>query len=189
MAKKKKKSLTKGVVKELGRRARSEAEGRRDYVTSTFISRLESLIPTQLRWIFPFITGFQPTLEEEEEEGTAGTAVEVADSRKAPQIVEPLYTQYRCRWGDPLTCEYLQQTVQQSPETKSCRECGFPATLPEKAEIRGSRGRYRVEHLIGRRGMGRLYQGTQLSNSHQVLIKEYLLPDYCFNPEEAKARK
>jgi hypothetical protein len=37
--------------------------------------------------------------------------------------------------------------------------------------------------------MGRLYRGTQLSNSHPVLIKEYLLPDYCFNPEEAKVRK
>jgi ABC-type phosphate transport system substrate-binding protein len=187
--KKKKKNLTKGVFKELGRRASSEAEGRRDYVISTFRSRLESLVPTQLRWLFPFVTEFKPTLEDEEEEATVGTQVKVAESLKAPQIVEPLYTQYRCRWGDPLTCEYLQQTVQQSPETKSCRECGFPATLPEKAEIRGSRGRYRVERLIGRRGMGRLYQGTQLSNSHQVLIKEYLLPDYCFNQEEANARK
>lgn len=189
MAKKKKKNLTKGVVEELGRRASSEAAGRRDYVASTVRSRLESLVPTQLRWLFPFVTGFKPTLEDEEEEATVAMQVKVAESTIAPQIIEPLYTQYRCRWGDPLTCEYLQQTVQQSPETKSCRECGFPATLPEKAEIRGSRGRYRVERLIGRRGMGRLYQGTQLSNSHQVLIKEYLLPNYCFNPEEAKTRK
>jgi len=39
------------------------------------------------------------------------------------------------------------------------------------------------------RGLGRLYEGTQLSDSQRVVIKEYLLPDRYFNPEEASARK
>ncbi|GAB4175242.1 MAG: serine/threonine protein kinase [Coleofasciculaceae cyanobacterium] len=185
----KKKKLTRRVLGELSRRASSEAAGRRDFLISNLRSRLESLVPAQIRWLFPFVTQFKPTLEEEEEETAVGTAIEGVELRKATPVVEPLYTQYRCRWGDPLTCEHLQKTVQQDPELKYCRECGFPAPLSEKAEIRGSRGRYRVEGLLGRRGMGRLYRGIQLSNNHQVVIREYLLPDRYFNSEDVKTCK
>ncbi|MEW6496585.1 MAG: hypothetical protein AB1589_29300, partial [Cyanobacteriota bacterium] len=186
----KKKKLTRRVLGELSRRASSEAAGRRDFVISNVRSRLESFIPANLRWLFPFIAEFKtPSEEELEEEAAIATAVKEAESRKTHLVAEPIYTKYRCRWADALTCEYLQQTVQESPETKYCRECGFPAVLSEKAEIRGNRGRYRVEHLLRRRGMGRLYRGTQLSNSQPIVIKEYLLPDRYFNPEEAKVRK
>ncbi len=185
----KKKKLTKRVLGELSRRASSEAASRREFVKSTIRTRLENLVPANLRWLLPFVEEFKRDQEEEEEEATFGTPVEVADARKAPQVVEPLYIQYRCSWGDPLTCDRLQQTVLQNPEAKYCRECGFPAILPQKAEIRGSRGRYRIESLLGRRGMGRLYRSTQLSNNQLVVIKEYLLPERCFNQEEAKARQ
>jgi hypothetical protein len=71
MAKKKKKqNLTKGVFKELGRRASSEAAGRQEFAKSNLISRLESLIPERLRWLFPFIEDFRPSKEEDDEEAT-----------------------------------------------------------------------------------------------------------------------
>jgi hypothetical protein len=186
----KKKNLTKRISEEFSTRASSEAASRRDYLKSSVRSRLESLVPFHLRWLLPFVEEeFKRDREEEEEETTVGTPIEVAESRKVPQSVEPSYTQYLCSWSDPLTCERLQQTVEQNPEAKYCLKCGFPAPLLEKAEIHGTRGRYRIESLVGRRGMGRLYRGIQVSNSQQVVIKEYLLPENCFNQEEAKARK
>jgi len=189
MAKKKKKqSLTKGVFKELGRRASSEAASKQEFAKSNLISRLESLIPERLRWLFPFVTGFRPAEEEDEEDATLDTPTEVVDSRRV-SLVEPLYLEYRCQQGNPLNCAILQQIDRKGPEAKYCWECGFPALLLEKAEIRGIRGRYRVDRLLTSRGLGRLYQGTQLSDSQRVVIKEYLLPDRYFNPAEATARK
>lgn len=190
MAKTKKKNITKRVFGELSRRASSEASSRQDFVKSSIRTRIENLVPTNLRWLLPFIEDFKSGQVEDEEEATVETAIEVADSsRQVSQVVEPLYPEYRCIWGNPLTCDRLQQTVQQQVGAKYCRECGFPTTLPQKAEIRGNRGRYRVEGLLSRRGLGQLYQGIQLSDSQPVVIKEYLLPDRCFNQEEASTRK
>jgi hypothetical protein len=146
--KKKKKNLTKGVFKELGRRGRSEAASRQEFLKSNLISRLESFIPERLRWLFPFVTGFRRAEEEDEEEGTLGTPTEIADFRRISQFVEPLYLNYPCQQGNPLNCDRLQQADQKSPEVKYCQECGFPALLLEKAEIRGNRGRYQVESLL-----------------------------------------
>ena len=156
-------------------------------------------VPRPVQYALPWIRYIRAEvdkeLEEEEkakeqalnDQEVAQTAI--APSRKLPDGVEPLYKQYRCWCGDPLSCHWPQDTVQQDPESKYCLECSFPATLAEKSEIRGSRGRYRVEGLLSRRGLGRLYQGIQLSDSQRVVIKEYLLPDRCFNQEEAQARK
>ena len=166
----KKKKLTKRISEEFSRRASSEAASRRELVKSELRTRLENLVPANLRWLLPFVGEFKRDQQEEEEEATVETPIEVADARKAPQVVEPLYIQYRCSWGDPLTCNRLQQTVQQNPEAKYCRECGFPAILPQIAEIRGSRGRYRIESLLDRRGMGRLYRSTQVSNNQMDVI-------------------
>ncbi len=189
----KKKNISKRVGKELSRRATSEAASRWGFFTSSVTSRVFNLVPARLRWLIPFVDDLRHERweDEDEEEATVDTPREVAQGeyRKVPQVLEPSYTQYRCSWGDPLTCDRLQQSMAQNPEAKYCQECGFPVTLLEKAEIRGSRGRYRVESLLGRRGLGRLYRATQLSNSHQVVIKEYLLPDRYFNQEEARIRK
>lgn len=190
MAKKKqKKNLTKGVFKEIGRRGRSEAVSRQEFLKSDLTTRLEGLIPERLRWLFPFISDFRPTQEEEEEEADLGKLTEITDVRRVTQFVEPLYTSYSCQQGNPLNCDRLQQADQKSPEFKYCQECGFPALLLEKAEIRGNRGRYRVENFLISRGLGRLYQGIQISDNQRVVIKEYLLPGRYFNPEEATARK
>jgi serine/threonine protein kinase len=61
--------------------------------------------------------------------------------------------------------------------------------LPKDREIRGRRGRYRVEGFLQDGESIRVYQGTQVMNSKPILIKEYLLPDGVFNQKEAKERK
>jgi len=104
-------------------------------------------------------------------------------------LFEPFYKEYRCSRNAPLSCDQPQQTVQQLPGAKFCLECGFPVTLADKAEIRGNRGTYQVISFLGSRGMGRLYSGIQLSDSQPVAIKEYLLPNRCFNAEETRQRQ
>ncbi|MBD2211953.1 substrate-binding domain-containing protein [Calothrix sp. FACHB-156] len=104
-------------------------------------------------------------------------------------LPEPVYQEYFCSRNAPLSCDRLQQTTKEFPKAKFCLECGFPALLPEKAEIKGSRGSYQVTRLVGSRGTGRLYLGIQLSNNQPVVIKEYLLPDGCFNQEETRQRQ
>ncbi len=68
-------------------------------------------------------------------------------------------------------------------------ECGFPTTLSPQREIKGRRGTYQVKHYLGARGWGRLYAGMRLSDAQPVVIKEYLLPNRCFNAEEARQRQ
>jgi ABC-type phosphate transport system substrate-binding protein len=104
-------------------------------------------------------------------------------------LLGPFSQEYRCSRNAPLNCDQPQQTIQQVPGAKFCLECGFPATLPSKAEIRGSRGTYQVTSFLGTRGMGRLYTGVQLNNNQPVVIKEYLLPNRCFDAEEARQRQ
>lgn len=189
--KKKKKNLTKGVFKELGRRGRSEAASRQEFFKSNLRTRLESFIPERLRWLFPFVSDFRPAEEENEEEAVLGKPTEIVDTRRVSPVVEPFYLAYSCQQGNPLNCDQLQlqQIAQKSLEIKYCQECGFPSLLREKAEIRGNRGRYRVENLLTCRGLGRLYKGIQISDNQRVVIKEYLLPERYFNPEETTARK
>ncbi len=103
--------------------------------------------------------------------------------------MEPRYQDYSCSQNAPLNCEQLKQTAQQFPKAKYCLECGFPAILPEKAEIKGSRGTYQVTKFLGSRGMGRLYSGIKIDDSQPVVIKEYLLPSRSFNTEEASQRQ
>ncbi|AGY58925.1 substrate-binding domain-containing protein [Gloeobacter kilaueensis] len=105
------------------------------------------------------------------------------------QLFETLYKEYRCSRNMPLSCDVLLQTVQQVPGARFCQECGFPTMLLEKSEIRGTRGTYRIESLLGTRGMGRLYQATQAGSNQPCVVKEYLLPGRCFNKEETRQRK
>jgi serine/threonine protein kinase len=147
-------------------------------------------VPVNLRGLVPFVAEeVRRDRGEEEKSGSVETPIQPVESREVTQFVEPTYKQYRCSSGDPLSCERQQPPVEQNLAVTYCQDCGFPAPLSEKAEIRGSRGRYRVERLLGRRGLGRLYQGIQVSNHHSVVIKEYLLPDRLFNQAEAKLRK
>jgi hypothetical protein len=111
MAKKKKKkeSLAKRISGEFSRRTTSEAASQRELVKSELRTRLESLIPTELRWLFPFVEDFKPSKEEDDEEATVDTSTEVAPSRRV-SLGEPLYLEYRCQQGNPLNCTILQKS-------------------------------------------------------------------------------
>jgi PBP superfamily domain len=104
-------------------------------------------------------------------------------------VPESIYKAYFCSRNDPLGCDQPQKTLQEVPGAKFCLECGFPTPLAEKAEIRGSRGTYRVLNALGKRGLGRLYQGIQLNDGQPIVIKEYLLPNRLFNKQETRQRK
>jgi len=104
-------------------------------------------------------------------------------------LFETIYKEYRCSRNAPLSCDQISKTLQDVPGAKFCFECGFPTTLAEKTDLRGTRGTYRIVSLLGARGMGRLYAGMQLNNGQPVVIKEFLLPNRCFNKEETRQRK
>ncbi|MBH8560918.1 substrate-binding domain-containing protein [Nostoc sp. CENA67] len=103
--------------------------------------------------------------------------------------VDFIYRKYHCSDGNTLGCEWTQKTLEQDSTAKKCLQCGFPTILPLKTEFRGYRGRYRIESFLGHRGMGRLYLGVQVADQQSVVIKEYLLPNICFNPQETRDRK
>lgn len=103
--------------------------------------------------------------------------------------IQYFYKEYRCSSNAPLSCDVPWQTAREFKGARFCLECGFPATLPHKAEINGSRGVYQVTSYLGVRGVGRLYSGIQLTNNEPVLIKEYLLPNKSFNEEETWQRQ
>ncbi|MEH1942726.1 MAG: substrate-binding domain-containing protein [Nostoc sp.] len=102
---------------------------------------------------------------------------------------ESFYKQYPCSYNSPLSCDRPFQTAQQIKGAKFCLECGFPATLPQEAEIKGSQGTYQIVSYIGVRGLGRLYSAIQLKDKQPVIIKEYLLPNRSFNESETLKRK
>ncbi len=102
---------------------------------------------------------------------------------------ESFYQEYPCSYNSPLSCDRPFQTAQQIKGAKFCLECGFPATLPQEAEIKGNQGTYQIASFIGVRGLGRLYSGIQLKDKQPVIIKEYLLPNRCFNESETQKRK
>lgn len=188
----KKKNLAKSVVQEGTRRVKSEAVRRKELAKSTVRTRLESFIPASLRWILPFAdelhTDSQP-LTPEATEATVDIPAAASETGVRQQDHRLRYEQYRCWHGNPLGCHFPQQTVQQDPDARYCLECGFPAALAEKAEIRGHRGRYRINHWLGHRGLGRLYQGVQVPDDQPVVIKEYLLPSRCFSPQEMQQQQ
>lgn len=186
-----KKRITQAIATELTERAKSEAASQKQFLRSHARGKLESLIPRELQWILPFVENFRRDREppEPEQEDLQETQLAPPQLTPIPHGTETLYRQYRCWSGDPLSCHFPQQTLQQDAKAIFCHECGFPVPLLAASEIRGSRGRYRVEGLLRRRGMGRLYQGTQVSNDQPVVIKEYLLPMRGFNEQEIRQRK
>ncbi len=100
------------------------------------------------------------------------------------------YTQfYRCTQNTPLGCQNNKETVEKVPNAKFCLECGFPTPLSPQVELRGTLGTYRISELLRPQGIGRLYRGTQIGNGQLVAVKEYLLPNRCFNATEADLRR
>jgi ABC-type phosphate transport system substrate-binding protein len=155
-------------------------------------------VPRPIQDAIPWIRRIRAEIDEEIEQEAAqaealqeqvATPLGSSAGLVAHEGVDLLYQQYRCWCGDPLSCNFPYQTIQEDPKAATCKECGFPAVLLEKREIRGRRGRYRIEGFLGRRGMGRLYRGIEVSDHQPVVIKEYLLPTPFFNAAEVKQRK
>jgi ABC-type phosphate transport system substrate-binding protein len=107
-----------------------------------------------------------------------------------PIINPKVFTQsYRCTQNAPLGCQKPTETIENISGAKFCLECGFPTTLPAHTELRGSLGTYRISEMFRSQGMGRLYKATQIGNGQPVAVKEYLLPNRCFNADEAHQRR
>jgi len=104
-------------------------------------------------------------------------------------MVEFLYPPYRCPSGEPLRCKVAHPPAHADQWDRHCATCGFPAILNSGEQIRGNRGIYRIGNWLGSRGAGRLYQASEDPDDRPVTIKEYLLPDRCFNPQEAQQRQ
>jgi ABC-type phosphate transport system substrate-binding protein len=92
-----------------------------------------------------------------------------------------VYPKYPCTRNSPLNCDRLQQTLQEYKGAKFCIDCGFPTTLAPGQKLEGRRGSYQIKKYLGAR--------SWLGDSRPVVIKEYLLPENCFSPEEAQQRK
>lgn len=147
-----------------------------------------SLVPQQLRWLVPFVQEdikefFRSEPEIEEEIGTSPSKPKI--SEEISDFSLPIYEKYRCSIGNPLNCQQPQQTIAQEPQAKSCDKCGFPALLPNLAEVQGNHNRYRIIRYLGSRGWGRLYAAIQVVEEQPVIIKEYLLPRKHFNEKES----
>jgi len=99
------------------------------------------------------------------------------------------YPEYSCLYNNPLSCDRPFQTAQELKGAKFCLECGFPATLSEQVTIKGNSGTYQVTNYLGVRGYGRLYSGVQIRDKQPIEIKEYILPNRCFNEQETLERK
>ncbi|MDT9294226.1 MAG: substrate-binding domain-containing protein [Arthrospira platensis PCC 7345] len=127
------------------------------------------------------------------EEIPEDTDIEILDTppqlaEVSPSSLNP-YPKYRCTHGNPLFCPLATSSTTAETQVLTCLQCGFPAFLATKSEIIGNQGRYRIVSFIGSRGLGRLYQAVQTNNNKTVIIKEYLLPQRHFNPQEQQQTK
>ncbi|MEB3826367.1 substrate-binding domain-containing protein [Phormidium sp. CCY1219] len=203
------KKLGKEVLKEAGRREAARAATKASGVKRGFTAGLTRLVPMRMRWMVPFVKQhlkisppklpqfksklpfklFKKETEAAEETQLAPELEAEPTPVQLRQPIKPLYPKYSCLRANPLACEVPQQTQEERPKAKFCRECGFPVPLPMETQIQGSRGTYQVERLLGYRNMGRLYEGIKLSDRQPVVIKEYLFPKRYFNKEETRQRR
>jgi len=197
------------VVKDTGKKIAEEAL-QREAIPQQAESKLRSQIrlPAKLRWLerfswiipviqentAPLVEGIKAKIPQrfwKKQQDPALTEPEIIPVSPPifPRFIDPFLWKYNCSNGNTLTCEWTQKTLEQNPTAKQCLKCGFPTILPLKSEVRGYRGKYRVDKWLGQRGIGRLYQGVQVPDQQPVVIKEYLLPPAAFNAEETRVRK
>ncbi|MFB8788171.1 MAG: substrate-binding domain-containing protein [Potamolinea sp.] len=194
----------KEFLKELGTRETSDVTSKVSSAKSGIVSRAVRLVPQRIQWMLPWL---QEYIQESEQVSQAKDKVKqkilgkdsyeiLPDEENSlqkksayPMGIKPLYQKYSCRSGNPLACKFPQQVVEEQPEAKYCSQCSFPATLASETKIRGNKGIYQIENLLGYRGMGRLYQAFQLPDRQPVIIKEYLIPKLYFNQQETASRQ
>ncbi len=127
-----------------------------------------------------------PTTEEESSSIVVAKPV-LLPPAAGVQLFNSPYGRYSCTQGNPLNCD--GSVITEEDFESACSVCGFPKLLPVKSLIKGQLGTYRIEQHIGRRGIGFQYAATQLGVNQPVVIKEYLLPERYFNPEEIRQKK
>lgn len=186
-------SLRQEIRSEVTQRTRAEIESQKTQLKTGLRSKLESLLPAQLRWLLPTVEGYRLGTGEAAPEAEAPLveAVEPPTEQDADGEVV-LYPQYRCATGNPLSCRFARPDDRQGEKGKKpteCAQCLFPLMLAAKSDIQGTRGRYRIEGFLRRRGLGRLYYATRQGDGQRVMIKEYLLPTRSFSPEEIQRHK
>ena len=181
-------SSTFDALQNLGK---SRVESRLGILRGGLLLPLYRFLPYPLLMVMPFVREDTKRLiqawKERREVGTAEVESEspelvTADALRGVGQRSP-YPKYSCP-EHPLACSRLQQTTAPAAGVSHCSHCGFPALLPEKAEIQGRRGRYRVGRFLGMRGLGRLYLGHEVMSRQPVVIREYSLPSQYFNPTE-----
>ena len=112
-----------------------------------------------------------------------------ANGDKSHASVPSPYNRYRCVEDNPLECTFALQANQNVPSETQCPTCGFPTPLREGTEMQGKKGQYRIEQCRGARGLGRLYAAIEVTSGQAIAVKEYLLPERYFNPDEARLRQ
>jgi len=172
----------------------SRAESRSRQSTTGLLFGIYRFLPYQAVRFLPFLKeDIKHLLRERSTPSQPAEPIEAIEASAKDRLgLEPdatPYSPYRCWHSEPLSCDYPRQTIEQNADAKYCQECGFPALLQPKAEIIGNRGRYQIIRGLGRRGLGRLYEATHLTSQQPVVIKEYLLPNRQFNPEESRQVK
>ncbi len=141
-------------------------------------------------WMQPILEEIRSDILPQDAETVEETAQDTESIALAQTFPSP-YPRYDCANGDPLKCSKACATASDSDGSriKSCTLCGFPTLLPDKSEIKGIQGLYRIDKFLGRRGIGRLYAATQLGVNQSVIIKEYILPGRYFNDDEVRQQK
>ncbi len=99
------------------------------------------------------------------------------------------YPKYPCDRGNPLNCPNSRDLSVAGAPLGTCPQCGFPGTIPANTKVQGDFGTYRIEELIGWRGMGRLYAAEEQATRQPFVVKEYVLPQRYFNDTEARSRQ
>ncbi|MCG8368444.1 MAG: hypothetical protein MJA27_34555 [Pseudanabaenales cyanobacterium] len=181
----------------LQRYGKSRLLGRWGMMRAGFLFRIFRYIPYSVLMVAPFIREDMKRLirtwkrrksgQTPLPETAAPTPESEAEARlkAAMQEQRSPYPRYRCP-EHPLTCSQIRQAPTAEGDVSRCQQCGFPGLLPENSELRGRRGRYRVERFLGGRGLGRLYAAQDVNLRQPVVIKEYLLPGQHFNPNEQR---
>jgi len=151
-------------------------------------ARFEGL--RRIHWLKAIAEEIKPEFEEafpksaKKEDSSAATA-ESATAVALPSYIHPPtphYTQYRCNSNSPLSCT----TPAKDPATAVCQHCDFLTWLPAQAQLIGKQGQYILEQPLHPRGVGRQYSATKINADTTVTVREYLLPNRYFNPEEQK---
>jgi ABC-type phosphate transport system substrate-binding protein len=135
----------------------------------------------KVTWMQPILEEIRPELFLPDNE----TSCE-SENLEVIQIIPTPYPRYSCISNDPLKCEKASPVSEDNTRIKNCSLCGFPTLLPEKSEIKGTNGLYRIEKYLTRRGVGRLYSAIQIGTNQPVVIKEYLLPARYFSEQEQR---